>query len=251
MLTSTKNTQNMPINNIEEKLLFPQLILFNKCVNLSQLISNRFLYKISSTNSTNQQTKQFIDLNDKLIINNDEIYKEILKDQLFLNDLNQLNNSLNVIINHINEYSKKCIEHKKIKILFDLNIQLNEYLNNISKEKDKKSNNSLSSNSKINDIHIIDQINKFISLNEKDEQELKERIIIHKENNFDNLSEIREKESEKESVYEDEKEIIKNLDKNEKEKIFKKEHEFELNEDLSLLNKKSRRNKNIIDLDEY
>ena len=250
MFTSTKNTQNEPINNIEEKLLFPQLILFNECVNLSQLISNNFLYKISSTNTTHHQTKQFIDLNDKLIINNEEIYKEILKDQLFLNDLNQLNNSLNVIINHINEYSKKCIEHKKIKILFDLNIQLNEYLNNISKEKDKKSNNSLSSYSKINDIHIIDQINKFISLNEKDEQESKE-IIIYKENNFDNLSEIREKESEKESVYEDEKEIIKNLDKNEKEKIFKKEHEFELNEDLSLLNKKSKKNKNIIDLDEY
>ena len=250
MFTSTKNTQNEPINNIEEKLLFPQLILFNECVNLSQLISNHFLYKISSTNTTNHQTKQFIDLNDKLNINNEEIYKEILKDQLFLNDLNQLNNSLNVIINHINEYSKKCIEHKKIKILFDLNIQLNEYLNNISKEKDKKSNNLLSSNSKINDIHIIDQINKFISLNEKDEQESKE-IIIYKENNFDNLSEIREKESEKESVYEDEKEIIKNLDKNEKEKIFKKEHEFELNEDLSLLNKKSKKNKNIIDLDEY
>lgn len=250
MFTSTKNTQNEPINNIEEKLLFPQLILFNECVNLSQLISNNFLYKISSTNTTHHQTKQFIDLNDKLNINNEEIYKEILKDQLFLNDLNQLNNSLNVIINHINEYSKKYIEHKKIKILFDLNIQLNEYLNNISKEKDKKSNNSLSSYSKINDIHIIDQINKFISLNEKDEQESKE-IIIYKENNFDNLSEIREKESEKESVYEDEKEIIKNLDKNEKEKIFKKEHEFELNEDLSLLNKKSKKNKNIIDLDEY
>ena len=250
MFTSTKNTQNEPISNIKEKLLFPQLILFNECVNLSQLISNNFLYKISSTNTTNHQTKQFIDLNDKLNINNEEIYKEILKDQLFLNDLNQLNNSLNVIINHINEYSKKCIEHKKIKILFDLNIQLNEYLNNISKEKDKKSNNLLSSYSKINDIHIIDQINKFISLNEKDEQESKE-IIIYKENNFDNLSEIREKESEKESVYEDEKEIIKNLDKNEKEKIFKKEHEFELNEDLSLLNKKSKKNKNIIDLDEY
>lgn len=250
MFISTKNTQNEPISNIEEKLLFPQLILFNECVNLSQLISNNFLYKISSTNTTNHQTKQFIDLNDKLNINNEEIYKEILKDQLFLNDLNQLNNSLNVIINHINEYSKKYIEHKKIKILFDLNIQLNKYLNNISKEKDKKSNNLLSSNSKINDIHIIDQINKFISLNEKDEQESKERII-YKENNFDNLSEIREKESEKESVYEDEKEIIKNLDKNEKVNIFKKEHEFELNEDLSLLNKKSKKNKNIIDLDEY
>ena len=232
----------------EEKILFPQIKLFNSCIKLSQFISDNFLDKTALTKSTNYQIKQIIDYDHKFNINNEETYKEILKDKLFLNDLNQLNNSLNSIINYLSDYSMKYIENQKIKILFDLNAQLNEYLNNIPKEKVKNSNYFISPNSKISDSHIIEQINKFISLNEKDEPESKEINMVQKENNFDNLSEIGVKDSEKESIFEDEKEIIKNLDKNEKSN-FRKE-EFELNEDLSFLNKKSKRNKEIIDLDE-
>ena len=252
MSTPLKNAKNKPIRIIDEKSLFPQLKLFNSCINLSQLISDYFLNKSSLTNLTNNQMKPITDFKEKLNINIEIIYKEILNDKIFMNDLNILYNSINSIINHLEEYYKKFIDDQKIKILFDLNEQLNDYLNNIPKEKDKKLNYFISPSSKVSDNHIIEQINKFISLNEKDEQESKETIIIHKENNFDNLSEIGIKESDKDSIFEDEKEIIKHLfkDKKPNEKIFKNEDEFELNEDLSFLNQKYKRNKDVVNLDD-
>ena len=147
-------------------------------------------------------------------------------------------------------YSKRMIDEQKLKILSDLNKQLNNYLNNIPKEKDKKLNYLISSNSKKNDSKIIEQINKFISLNEEEDQESKETIIVNKDSNFDNLSEIGEKESEKESILEEEKKIIEHLKGDEKEKKINKFEECKINGDLSFLNHKIKRKENIVEFND-
>ena len=234
------NTKSNKI--VEDNQIFPQLKLLNACQNLSKFIKEKF-FNISHSLNFNLK-KQIPDLKDDLNINTDKIYKEMLNDKNFLNDLKQLFTSLNSIINKIELYSKKEADEEKIKILFDLNKQLNEYLKNIPKDKDKKHNYFISPNTKISDNHIIDQINKFISLNNKNDDDSKETIIIHKDNNFDNLSEIGEKESEKESIFEEEKEIIENLKEEKKEKLNKKVEEFKLNDYLIFLNHKKKRNEN-------
>ena len=98
MSTPLKNAKNKPIRILDEKSLFPQLKLFNSCINLSQLISDYFLNKSSLTNLTNNQMKPITDFKEKLNINIEIIYKEILNDKIFMNDLNILYNSINSII---------------------------------------------------------------------------------------------------------------------------------------------------------
>ena len=243
--------ENHLIKNKEENILLPHIDLLNKCKDLSVLIKEQFLYRNQSSNNHPEILPECKKFN----INHDKIYKDLLSNSLFLNDLNKLFTSLYTIIGYLESYSKKLIEIEKISILFNLNNQLNKYLNNIPKEKDKKRNFLISSNSDfLNDNNnIIGQINKFISLNEKEDQEYKETIIIHKDNNFDNLSEIiGEKDSAKESIFEEEKELIehfKNEDK-EKEIINKKEEDLTINDEISLLNHKLKRNENIIEMNE-
>ena len=250
MISPTQSIKGKPNRIVEDKNLFPQLKLLNLCNDLSHLISDNFLNKSQSLD--NHLIKKIPEIKEKFNINTEKIYKELLNDNNFLNDLKKLFTSLISIINKIDSFSKKIIEEQKIKILFDLNKQLNNYLNNIPKEKDKKLSYLISSNSKKNDIQIIEQINKFISLNEEEEeQDSKETIIVNKDNNnFDNLSEIGQKESEKESILEEEKKIIENLKGDEKEKIFNRFEDCNINRDSSFLNHKIKRKKNIIDSNE-
>ena len=240
MISPSKSAESKPNNIVEEKHLFPQLKLLNSCNDLSHLISDNFFNKNQSLDI--YQIKKIPKIKEKFNINTEKIYKELLNDNNFLNDLKQLFTSLISIINKMDLYSKKMIDQQKLKILSDLNKQLNNYLNNIPKEKDKKYNYLISSNSKKNDNQIIEQINKFISLNEEEEQESKE-TIINKDNNFDNLSEIGEKESEKESILEEEKKIIEHLKGDEKEKIIN-------NGDSSFLNHKIKRKENIVEMND-
>ena len=250
MISPTQSIKGKQNRSVEDKNLFPQLKLLNLCNDLSHLISDNFLNKSQSLD--NHLIKKIPEIKEKFNINTEKIYKELLNDNNFLNDLKKLFTSLISIINKIDSFSKKMIEEQKIKILFDLNKQLNNYLNNIPKEKDKKLSYLISSNSKKNDIQIIEQINKFISLNEEEEeQDSKETIIVNKDNNnFDNLSEIGQKESEKESILEEEKKIIENLKGHEKEKRINIFGDCNINRDSSFLNHKIKRKKNIIDSNE-
>ena len=165
MISPTQSIKGKQNRIVEDKNIFPQLKLLNLCNDLSHLISDNFLNKSQSLD--NHLIKKIPEIKEKFNINTEKIYKELLNDNNFLNDLKKLFTSLISIINKIDSFSKKMIEEQKIKILFDLNKQLNNYLNNIPKEKDKKLSYLISSNSKKNDIQIIEQINKFISLNEE------------------------------------------------------------------------------------
>ena len=246
-----KITENHLFKIKEENILLPHIDLLNKCKDLSILIKEQFLNRNQSSNNHPEILPEYKKFN---INYNDKIYKDLLCNSLFLNDLNKLFTSLYSIIGFLESYSKKLIEIEKISILFNLNNQLNKYLNNIPNEKDKKRNFLISSNSDfLNDNYIIGQINKYISLNEKEDQESKDTIIIHKDNNFDNLSEIiGEKDSAKESIFEEEKELIEHFKDEDKEKeiMYKKEEEIKINDDVSLLNHKLKRNENIIEMNE-
>ena len=247
-MTSIPNIKENHLFKIkEENILLPHIDLLNKCKELSILIKEQFLNRNQSSNNLPDILTECKKFN----INNDKIYKDLLSNSLFLNDLNKLFTSLYTIIGYLESYSKKLIDIEKISILFNLNNQLNKYLNNIPKEKDKKRNFLISSNSDfLNDNNIIGQINKFISLNEKEEQET---IIIHKDNNFDNLSEIiGEKDSAKESIFEEEKELIEHFKDEDKEKeiINKKEEDLTINDEISLLNHKLKRNECIFEMNE-
>ena len=252
MSSTPKVIENQQFKIKEETLLSPHVKLLNKCKDLSIFIKEYFINKNNLSNN-NLLEKSHSEHQEIFNINDDKTYKDLLNNTIFLSDLNKLFNSLYSIIECLESYSKKNIEEEKIDILFNLNIQLNKYLNNIPKEKDKKRYFLISSNSDfLNDNNIVDQINKFFSLNEKEDQESKETIIVHKDNNFDNLSEIGEKESAKESIFEEEKELIEHFkeEEKEKEKIKKKEDENRINDYLSFLNHKLKRNENIIELNE-
>jgi len=236
-------TKKNSLKKIEEHTFYPQTKLFNSCKNLSLLINNNFLNKDKSSKNNNKKLEK----NEVIPLNKSKIYDELLNDKIFVNLLKHLFTSLNSVINHLDSYIKKIINEEKMKILYDLNIQLNEYLNNIPKQKDNKVNYLISSKAEITDNLIIDKINKFISLNEKEEQESKETIIIHKENNFDNLSEIGEKDSVGESIFE-EKKLFEHLKDDGNEKLNKIGEELQINDDLSFLNRKAKRNENFIEL---
>ena len=251
MTSIPKKMENHLIKTKEEIILLPHIDLLNKCKDLSILIKEQFLNRNQSSNNHPEILPEYKNFN----INNDIIYKDLLSNSLFLNDLNKLITTLYSIIGYLESYSKKLINIEKMSILFNLNNQLNKYLNNIPKDKVQKRNFLISSNSDfLNDNYIIGQINKFISLNEKEDQESKETVIIHKDNNFDNLSEImEEKDSAKISIFEEEKELIehfKDEDKEKEKEIFKKEEELTINDDISLLNHKLKKNENLIEMNE-
>ena len=141
---------------------------------------------------------------------------------------NHLNNSLdsNLSINKFDNKNKSNINIKQYpKFISNIskennNDEIDKKIKNINKNNIKKRNFLISSNSDfLNDNNIIGQINKFISLNEKEDQEYKEAFFNHKDNNFDNLSEIiEEKDSAKESIFEEEKELIEHFKDEDKEK---------------------------------
>lgn len=233
------------IKRIEESVFYPQTKLFNSCKDLSLLITNNFLNKIQPSLNNNNHHKNNEKNNDNKnnCINNNKIYDELLNDKIFFNHLKQLFSCLNSVINHLKSYIKKIMDEEKMKILFDLNNQLNEYLNNIPKDNNNKINYFISSKAEITDTHIINQINKFISLNNKNEEETKDVTPV-KENIFDNLSEIGEKESAGESIFE-EKKLVENLKGVDNEKSNKNGDDLH-NNDISFLNRKAKRNYNIM-----
>ena len=255
MFTPTKDIKSLSISIFKDNYSFPQIKLLNSCKDLSSFIKGHFLNKNKSSKIQNEIL--IFDKKETFKVNEEKIYNEILNDKLLIDELNTLFKSLNIIITHLETYNKKIVEQEKIRILFDLNTQLNEYLNNLPKEKEKKINYLISSKAEMNEQIINDQIHKFFSLNEKNEkneEDSKDTILMNKENNFDNLSEIGEKESFKESVYDEEKEIIESMKIAENKKKFKKlnklESQFKINDYFSFLNNKIKRNKEPIDINE-
>jgi hypothetical protein len=259
-MSSPSDIVSNQLKRIEETIFYPQTKLFKSCKDLSQLITNYFFNKaqssVSSVNNVyhhnHHNNKEKYDKNNHNnnhncnCINNNKLYDELLNDKIFFNHLKQLFCCLSSVINHLKSYIKKIIDEEKMKILFDLKIQLNEYLNNIPKEQNKKVNYFISSKAELNDTHIINQINKFIFLTEKKEQETKDVISTatkEKENNFDNLSEIGEKESAGESIFE-EKRLVEHLKvKEEDNEKIRNGDDIQMN-DLSFLNRKAKRKDN-------
>jgi hypothetical protein len=262
-MSSPSDIVSNQLKKIEETIFYPQTKLFKSCKDLSQLITNYFFNKaqssVSSVSSVNNvyhhnhhnnkekyDKKNHNNNHNCNCINNNKLYDELLNDKIFFNHLKQLFCCLNSVINHLKSYIKKIIDEEKMKILFDLKIQLNEYLNNIPKEQNKKVNYFISSKAELNDTHIINQINKFIFLTEKKEQETKDVISTatkEKENNFDNLSEIGEKESAGESIFE-EKRLVEHLKvKEEDNEKIRNGDDIQMN-DLSFLNRKAKRKDN-------
>lgn len=256
-MSSPSDIVSNQLKRIEETIFYPQTKLFKSCKDLSQLITNYFLNKaqssVSSVNNVyhhnhhNNKEKYDKNNNNHNCINNNKLYDELLNDKIFFNHLKQLFCCLSSVINHLKSYIKKIIDEEKMKILFDLKVQLNEYLNNIPKEQNKKVNYFISPKAELNDTRIIDQINKFIFLTEKKEQETKDVISTatkEKENNFDNLSEIGEKESAGESIFE-EKRLVEHLKvKQEDNEKIRNGDDIQIN-DLSFLNRKAKRKDNI------
>ena len=258
-MSSPSDIVSNQLKKIEETIFYPQTKLFNSCKDLSQLITNYFLNRaqssVSSVNNVyhhnhhNNKEKNDNHNHNCNCMNNNKLYDELLNDKIFSNHLKQLFCCLNSVINHLKSYIKKIIDEEKMKILFDLKIQLNEYLNNIPKEQNKKVNYFISPKAEFNNIHIINQINKFISLTDKNEQETKDVISTatkekEKENNFDNLSEIGEKESAGESIFE-EKKLVEHLKvKEEDNEKIRNGDDIQIN-DLSFLNRKAKRKDNI------
>jgi hypothetical protein len=240
--TSTDNENNS----------FPNIKLLSSCKDLSSIIKDKFLNKNEIVKMT--QIKASKKQNNIININNEKIYNEILNDKTFRDELTELFNCLNKIITHLESYSKKVIDEEKIKILSNLNIQLNKYLANAQ---NAKNNNYLTPcKSEINDDIIFEQIDKFLSLenhnNNKEEQTSKDTFIIFRDNHFDELSEIDEKDYEKESICEEEKEIIesiKGVGKKKNVNLPKSKEEDKIN-NKTLLQHKIKRNKDIIDINE-
>jgi hypothetical protein len=240
--TSTDNDNNS----------FPNIKLLNSCKDLSSIIKDKFLNKNEIVKMT--QIKASKKQNNIININNEKIYNEILNDKTFRDELTELFNCLNKIITHLESYSKKVIDEEKIKILSNLNIQLNKYLANAQ---NAKNNNYLTPcKSEINDDIIFEQIDKFLSLdnhnNNKEEQTSKDTFILFRDNHFDELSEIDEKDSEKESICEEEKEIIESIKgvENRKKANLPKSKEKNKIKNKTLLQHKIKRNKEIIDINE-
>ena len=241
--------QSFNISTDNENNLFPNIKLLNSCKDLSSIIKNKFLNKDENAKLT--QVKASKKQTNIININNEKIYNEILNDKTFLDELTELFNSLNKIISHLESYSKKVIDEEKIKILSNLNIQLNKYLANYQNVKDKKYLTPYES--EINDNIIFEQIDKFLSLenhnnNNKEEQTSKDTFIIFKDNHFDELSEIDEKDYEKESICEEEKEIIESIKgvENKKNSNLPKSKENDKIKNNTLLKHKIKRNKDII-----
>ena len=240
--TSTDNDNNS----------FPNIKLLNSCKDLSIFIKNKFLNKNDNIKTT--QVKANKKQNNIININNEKIYNEILNDKTFMGELTDLFNSLNKIISHLESYTKKIIDEEKLKILSNLNTQLNKYLENFQ---NSKNNEYLTpGKSEINDNIIFEQIDKFLSLenhnNNKEEQTSKDTFIIFRDNHFDDLSEIDEKDSEKESICEEEKEIIESIKgvENKKNLNLPKSKGEDKIKNKALLQRKIKRNKNIIDMNE-
>ena len=227
---------------------FPNIKLLNSCKYLSSIIKDKFLNKNENIKMT--QVKSNKKQNNIININNEKIYNEILKDKTFLDELTELFNSLNKIIFHLESLSKKIIDEEKLIILSNLNIQLNKYLSNCQNIKNNKY--LTPSKSEIDDNIIFEQIDKFLSLenhnNTKEEQTSKDTFLIFR----DELSEIDEKDSEKESIYQEEKEIIESIKgvENKKKINLPKNKEEDKIKNKTLLQHKIKRSKDIIDINE-
>jgi hypothetical protein len=254
MSSPIKDLSNQSFNTStdNENISFPNIILLNSCKDLSSIIKNKFLNK--NENIKMPQVKASKKQNNIININNERIYNEILNDKSFHAELTELFNCLNKIIAHLESYSKKIIDEEKIKILSNLNIQLNIYLANSQNIKNNKYLTPCKS--EINDDIIFEQIDKFLSLdnhnNNKEEQTSKDTFILFRDNHFDELSEIDEKDSEKESICEEEKEIIESIKgvENRKKANLPKSKEKNKIKNKTLLQHKIKRNKEIIDINE-
>ena len=254
MSSPIKDITNQSFNTSadNEIILYPNIKLLNSCKDLSSIIKKNFLNKNENLNLT--QVKANKKQNNIININNEKIYNEILKDKAFHDELTELFNSLNKIITHLESFSKKVIDEEKIKILSNLNIQLNKYLENYQNVKNKKYLTPC--DPEINDNIIFEQIDKFLSLdnhnNNKEEQTSNDTFIIFRDNHFDDLSDIDGKDSEKESICEEEKEIIESIKgvENKKNANLPKSKEEDKIKNKTLLQRKIKRNKDIIDINE-
>ena len=128
MSSPIKDLTNQSFNTSadNENNSYPNIKLLNSCKDLSSIIKNKFLNKNENLNLT--QVKANKKQNNIININNEKIYNEILKDKAFHDELTELFNSLNKIITHLESFRKKVIDEEKIKILSNLNIQLNKYI---------------------------------------------------------------------------------------------------------------------------
>jgi hypothetical protein len=228
--------------------LLKDLLRFIKRKILKKYVYPGLLNTNSNANNLEEEPKIWNYYKTEEILNEDDIIYDIFKDNSFLSQIQQLYGSLKIVISSIDknkkdiELLKKNIEvgNKKIKLLSDLNSQLNQYFNSSSgkfpfqklNKKEINSSNKENIQSQISlakSFSILDDLKATIlEMNNSEDNNKKDSNINIVDNYFNLNNEFFNNKNE--SIMKDEK-IIKELPVKTK---MKEENKSKRNNDLNI-----------------
>jgi len=213
-LIVTCSPHSYNLDEIISSLLFAKRV---KCIKNKYRINIKYSY---------EELQNLVDqLNDKLIIANDKIYKLLKGEKINLNEENKdnkkeiINNSFLCKNCNLLSKEKKILENKvqelmdtiqeKDSEIFKLKEELKKYKNKNKNNKDYKDNNKYNNNNNLNNLNNLNTIQEVDTSNYKEENKNEELLELYKKIK-DKLSKI-EEENERIKIIQNEEEEIRKI----------------------------------------